>query len=62
MGTITIITSTKLLIFEAHTLVVANIKSEVGRKDDVTTHCVLPSAEREGENPGPTEETHRTQI
>ena len=48
MGTITIITSTKLLIFEAHTLVVANIKSEVGRKDDVTTHCVLPSAEREG--------------
>ena len=41
------ITSTKLLIFEAHTLVVANIKSEVGRKDDTSAHCVLPSAERE---------------
>ena len=41
------ITSTKLLIFEAHTLVVANIKSEVGRKDDVSAHCVLPSAERD---------------
>jgi len=41
------ITSTKLLIFEAHTLVVANIKSEVGRKDDISAHCVLPSAERE---------------
>ena len=41
------ITSTKLLIFESHTLVVANIKSEVGRKDDVSSHCVLPSAERE---------------
>jgi len=44
MGTIT---STKLLIFESHTLVVANIKSEVGRKDDVSSHCVLPSAERD---------------
>ena len=41
------ITSTKLLIFEAHTLVVANIKSEVSRKDDVGTHSVLPSAERD---------------
>lgn len=44
MGTIT---STKLLIFESHTLVVANIKSEVGRKDDVSAHCVLPTAERD---------------
>ena len=41
------ITSTKLLIFEAHTLVVANIKSEVGHKDDLSAHSVLPSAERE---------------
>ena len=41
------ITSTKLLIFEAHTLVVANIKSEVSRKDDISTHSVLPSAERD---------------
>lgn len=41
------ITSTKLLVFESHTLVVANIKSEVGRKDDVSAHCVLPSAERD---------------
>ena len=38
---------TSILILEAHTLVVANIKSEVGCKDDVTTHCVLPSAERD---------------
>lgn len=44
MGTIT---STKLLVFESHTLVVANIKSEVGRKDDVSSHCVLPTAERD---------------
>ena len=44
MGTIT---STKLLIFESHTLVVANIKSEVGRKDDISAHCVLPTAERD---------------
>ena len=44
MGTIT---STKLLLFESHTLVVANIKSEVGRKDDVSSHCVLPTAERD---------------
>ena len=44
MGTVT---STKLLIFESHTLVVANIKSEVGRKDDASSHCILPSAERD---------------
>ena len=41
------ITSTKLLIFEAHTLVVANIKSEVSRKDDMGAQSVLPSAERD---------------
>eukprot|EP00435_Cladocopium_sp_Y103_P022209 s1821_g5.t1 len=41
------ITSVKLLIFEAHTLVVANIKAEVTRKDEPSAHSVLPAAERE---------------
>ena len=41
------ITSTKLLIFECHTLVVANIKSEVNKKDDSTSHSTLPTAERD---------------
>eukprot|EP00435_Cladocopium_sp_Y103_P012425 s1172_g3.t1 len=40
------ITSTKLLVFEAHTLVVANIKSEISKKDE-PTHHVLPPAERD---------------
>ena len=40
------VTSTKLLVFQCHTLVVANIKSEVGRKDDLSTHATLPTAER----------------
>ena len=44
MGTIT---STKLLIFQCHTLVVADIKSEVTKKDDSTSHSSLPSAERD---------------
>eukprot|EP00435_Cladocopium_sp_Y103_P063964 s1087_g25.t1 len=41
------ITSVKLLIFESHTLVVANIKAEVTRKDEPSSHSVLPAAERE---------------
>ena len=41
------VTSTKLLVFQCHTLVVANIKSEVGRKDDLSTHSTLPTAERD---------------
>eukprot|EP00435_Cladocopium_sp_Y103_P017478 s2311_g4.t1 len=41
------VTSVKLFIFEAHTLVVANIKSEVTRKDEPATHSILPAAERE---------------
>ena len=41
------ITSTKLLIFQCHTLVVADIKSEVTKKDDMSTHSSLPSAERD---------------
>ena len=41
------ITSTKLLIFECHTLVVANIKSEVNKKDDSSSHSTLPTAERD---------------
>lgn len=41
------ITSTKLLVFECHTLVVANIKSEVNRKDDSASQSTLPSAERD---------------
>eukprot|EP00435_Cladocopium_sp_Y103_P016771 s176_g4.t1 len=40
------ITSTKLLVFEAHTLVVANIKSEISKKDE-PSHHVLPPAERD---------------
>ena len=41
------ITSTKLLVFECHTLVVANIKSEVNKKDDSTCQSTLPTAERD---------------
>ena len=41
------ITSFKLLVFEAHTLVVANIKSEVTKRDEPATHSVLPPAERD---------------
>ena len=41
------VTSTKLLIFQCHTLVVADIKAEVGKKDDVSTQSTLPSAERD---------------
>lgn len=41
------VTSTKLLVFQCHTLVVANIKPEVGRKDDLSTHATLPAAERD---------------
>eukprot|EP00435_Cladocopium_sp_Y103_P015368 s203_g3.t1 len=40
------ITSLKLLIFEAHTLVVANIKSEIHKKEDAV-QSTLPTAERE---------------
>lgn len=41
------ITSTKLLVFECHTLVVANIKAEVTKKDDTTSQSTLPTAERD---------------
>lgn len=41
------ITSTKLLVFQCHTLVVADIKAEVTKKDDPSSSCSLPSAERE---------------
>ena len=41
------ITSTKLRMFQCHTPVVANIKSEVGRKDDLSSHSSLPTAERD---------------
>ena len=41
------VTSTKLLVFECHTLVVANIKAEVNKKDDSTTQSTLPTAERD---------------
>jgi hypothetical protein len=41
------ITSTKLLIFECHTLVVANIKPEVHHNDESASHFSLPSAERD---------------
>jgi len=41
------ITSTKLLVFECHTLVVANIKSEVNKKDDPSSQSNLPTAERD---------------
>ena len=41
------ITGLKLLVFEAHTLVVANIKSEINKKDDTTTNTFLPPAERD---------------
>jgi hypothetical protein len=41
------ITSTKLLVFQCHTLVVADIKAEVNKKDDPTSPCNLPSAERD---------------
>ena len=41
------VTSTKLLVFECHTLVVANIKSEVNKKDDSTSQSILPTAERD---------------
>ena len=40
------ITSTKLLIFQCHTLVVADIKAEVGKKED-STSLTLPTAERD---------------
>ena len=40
------LTATKLLIFEAHTLVVANIKNEITRKDDISSAVTLPAAER----------------
>ena len=45
--TLATITSLKLLIFEAHTLVVANIKNEITKKDDVSTQSFLPAAERD---------------
>lgn len=41
------ISSVKLLIFEAHTLVVANIKNEITKKDDINVHSSLPAAERD---------------
>jgi hypothetical protein len=41
------ITATKLLVFEAHTMVVANIKNEISRKDDAHAASTLPSAERD---------------
>jgi len=41
------ITSTKLLVFECHTLVVANIKAEVNKKDDLSSQSSLPTAERD---------------
>ena len=41
------ITSTKLLLFERHTLVVANVKAEVNKKDDMTSQSMLPPAERD---------------
>ena len=41
------ITTTKLLVFECHTLVVANIKSEVNKKDDPSSQSNLPTAERD---------------
>ena len=41
------ITSAKLLVFECHTLVVANIKAEVTRKDDISSQITLPTAERD---------------
>ena len=41
------ISSLKLLIFEAHTLVVANIKNEITKKDEINVHNNLPAAERE---------------
>ena len=40
------ITGLKLLIFEAHTLVVANIKSEISKKDHSSSTNFLPPAER----------------
>jgi hypothetical protein len=41
------ITSTKLLVFQCHTLVVANIKAEVNKKDDPSSQSSLPTAERD---------------
>ena len=41
------VTSTKLLVFQCHTLVVADIKAEVNKKDDPPSPCNLPSAERD---------------
>ena len=41
------VTSTKLLVFECHTLVVANIKAEINKKDDASSQSLLPSAERD---------------
>ena len=40
------IAATKLLVFEAHTLVVANIKTEITRKEDISSTSSLPAAER----------------
>ena len=41
------ITSTKFLVFQCHTLVVADIKAEVNKKDDPASPCNLPSAEHD---------------
>ena len=41
------ITSTKLLVFECHTLVVANIKAEVNKINDTSSQSTLPTAERD---------------
>ena len=48
------ITGLKLLIFEAHTLVVANIKSEISKKDDSSSQpsCHQPRETVESKNEG----------
>ena len=38
----------KLFIFQAHMFVVANIKTEITKKDEVGAHSFLPAAERDG--------------